>query len=510
MLRKILLREGASGMTRRGFLGGGCAAAVLAPGFAHAGMAPGAPANVGEIAGKGPLLRFGVASDVHIVKDWGDANSRGLADQERHLERALRWFDSLGADAVVFPGDMAHTGRVSELEALAAVWEKVFPRSVAADGRRVERLLVTGNHEVGQWPGLWDGIPDAELRRIRLDYDRAHLEANWKRIFREDYRLVWRREVKGVTFIGCQYPRPGTWHSPDICAGVRALARDLPADRPFFYVQHAHPAHTCYSEVGGAVAESESSTALAGFPRAVALSGHSHNTLCDERSVWQGAFTSIGCGSVAEAGPCYPGVPYDNGGAPYGPEYASQRMKCPPQVGNDGRGCLFVEVYADRLAVRRRSLSFDEPLGPDWIVPVPARLGGDFDFSRRRLAWPAPQFAAGARAMAEIPPQEPPCAGPGLVGRPVVRVSFPQAESVAGSRVFDYVVQAFAGGREVRRATVLAVGYDLPESRAGTGGECLFGVHELPKGVPTVFSVTPRNCYGACGRALLTDGLIPA
>ena len=49
MLRKILLREGASGMTRRGFLGGGCAAAVLAPGFAHAGMAPGAPANVGEI-----------------------------------------------------------------------------------------------------------------------------------------------------------------------------------------------------------------------------------------------------------------------------------------------------------------------------------------------------------------------------------------------------------------------------------------------------------------------------
>ena len=88
--------------------------------------------------------------------------------------------------------------------------------------------------------------------------------------------------------------------------------------------------------------------------------------------------------------------------------------------------------------------------------------------------------------------------------------SFPQAESVAGSRVFDYVVQAFAGGREVRRATVLAVGYDLPESRAGAGGECLFGVHELPKGVPTVFSVTPRNCYGACGRALLTDGLIPA
>ena len=107
-------------MTRRGFLGGGCAAAVLAPGFAHAGMAPGAPTNVGEIAGKEPLLRFGVASDVHIVKDWGDANSRGLADQERHLERALLWFDALGADAAVFPGDMARPGRGREPEAPAA------------------------------------------------------------------------------------------------------------------------------------------------------------------------------------------------------------------------------------------------------------------------------------------------------------------------------------------------------------------------------------------------------
>lgn len=488
-------------MTRRGFIGGAAA-------FGAVGV-PDLRADARTV-GEKPLMRFGVASDVHIVKDWGDASSRGLADQEAHLERALRWFDSLGADAVVFPGDMAHTGRVRELEALAAVWERVFPGSVSQDGRRVERLLVTGNHEVGQWPGLWDGLSDADLRRVRFDYDRAHLEANWRRIFHEDYRLVWRREVKGISFIGCHYPRPGTWHSPDILGDVRALAEGLPRDRPFFYVQHAQPAHTCYSEGGGAVAEPDSFAVLSDFPQAVALSGHSHNTPCDDRSVWQGAFTSIGCGSVAEAGPCYSTPCYDNGGAPYDPAYARQRMKCPPQIGNDGRACLFVEVYADHLVVKRWALSFDVSMGPDWIVPLPARSGGVFDYNLCQLQRPAPAFAASARAVAEIPAQEPPTVGPGLAGRPLVRITFPRAESVGGSRVFDYVVKAFADGREVRRTFVLDPDYAVPEAYARASGECLFGVHELPTGRQLRFSVAPRNCYGRAGAALLSNALVLA
>ena len=81
-------------MTRKTFLGGFGAAlgsAVLpATAFAKAGE---------------PIMRFGVASDVHIAVGWkegGDPERLGLRSQPYFLEKALRWFDANKADAVVF------------------------------------------------------------------------------------------------------------------------------------------------------------------------------------------------------------------------------------------------------------------------------------------------------------------------------------------------------------------------------------------------------------------------
>ena len=448
--------------------------------------------------GKDCIMRFGVASDVHVLSDWRDANCRDLDRQPECLEKALRWFDAEKADAVVFPGDFTHTGRVSEAERFAAVWEKVFPNCVAADGRRVERMIVTGNHEVGQWSSLWADMDDETLKRVRLDYDREHLAATWKRLFHEDYELMWKRKVKGITFIGCQWPRKG-FQDPDIENGIAALATDVPADRPFFYIQHAHPRNTCYGDPGGAESKERATRALSLFPNAVSLSGHSHNSLCDERSAWQGAFTSIGCGSVAEAGPAYENVKHDNGGAPYSPSYARQRMKCIPQIGNDGRCCLLVEVYCDRIVVKRRSLAFDEPLGQDWIVPVPARDDGEFSFVRRLSEWKPPQFPSGAQLKIEKCAESPALAGPGLVGKPCVRIVFPHAKPMGYSRAFDYVVKVADGDREILRTYVLDPGYYLPESHATADAESILGLHELPHGRRLTFTVEPRNCYGAVG-----------
>ena len=157
-------------MTRKTFLGGFGAA------FGSAVLPATAFAKAGE-----PIMRFGVASDVHIAVGWkegGDPERLGLRSQPYFLEKALRWFDANKADAVVFSGDMAHTGRMEELEKLVEVWNKVFPGMKRSDGEKVERMLVTGNHEIGQWPGLWSRYTDEQLRKIRFDYDREHINAN--------------------------------------------------------------------------------------------------------------------------------------------------------------------------------------------------------------------------------------------------------------------------------------------------------------------------------------------
>ena len=59
-----------------------------------------------------PNLRFGVASDIHIG---------GKKDAEATTERVLRWFASQNVDAVLCPGDIAHSGLIDELEKFAAI-----------------------------------------------------------------------------------------------------------------------------------------------------------------------------------------------------------------------------------------------------------------------------------------------------------------------------------------------------------------------------------------------------
>ena len=84
-----------------------------------------------------PLLRFGVASDLHVT-DWASAET---------FRRALRWFRDQGVDAVTVPGDLTDHGILPQLENVARSWREVFPDDRAPDGRRVERLFIYGNHD---------------------------------------------------------------------------------------------------------------------------------------------------------------------------------------------------------------------------------------------------------------------------------------------------------------------------------------------------------------------------
>ena len=467
-------------VSRRGFVGG-----ALAFGAFGAFGASGAE----------PRLKFGVMSDVHIGSK---------PDAEATAEKALRWFASENVDAVLCPGDIAHSGLIQELEKFAAVWRRVFPGGRRPDGGRVELMISTGNHDVDGWSGRWDGFPEEQMDARRFNW-KDNPVRTWRRLFGQEWSLVWRREVKGYTFIGSQ------WSSlnPPIVDYFREHAADLRGDRPFFYCQHAHPKGTCHGSYAMGGDKGESVAALSPFPNAVAISGHSHCAISDERTVWQGAFTSIGAGCVhAAAG----GFGYDNVTAYWHPSYRRKLMGSiadPKSYGGDakGGGCEVFEVYDDHLVVRRQSVEFMRPIGPEWMVPLPARSGGPLDFAVRRARREAegavPQFAADAKVVAEFCPGGHALEGVGHRGEPCIHVSFPRARTVGGSRVFDYTVEAAAEGMEspvVRR--IVAAGFAYPEECADIPGECLFSANELPAGRTIRLTVTPRDCFGLSGRPL--------
>ena len=461
-------------VSRRGFVGGALAA-----------FGGGAFGACGDAR---PRLTFGVVSDVHIG---------GKPDAAATLEKVLRWFASKNVDAVLCPGDIAHSGLISDLEKFAAAWQKVFPGGRRADGQKVELMISTGNHDVDAWGGRWKNFTEEQMDAQRFCW-KDNAQKTWQRLFGQDWSIIWRREVKGYTFIGSQ------WSSlnPPIEQYMRENAASFDPAKPFFYCQHEHPKGTCHGTYSIGNDRGESVRALSPFPNAVAITGHSHCAISDERTVWQGAFTSIGAGCMHEG--CG-GFDYDNVTAHWHPSYRTKLMASladPTPWGGDakGGGCELVEVYDGHLVVHRQSVAFGRPIGPAFIVP--ARKGGPLDFARRAAVNAAPQFAADATVTATYCPEGHALEGVAFKGKPCIHVSFPRAKTVRGSRVFDYIVEACAeGGTPVKRK-LIAAGFAYPEADADLPGECLFTPEEIPAGQTFRIAVTPRDCFGRTGRPL--------
>lgn len=437
-----------------------------------------------------PKLKFGVLSDVHIGAD----QSGHHADTETRLDKALRWLDEQKVDAVMVPGDIAHSGLIGELRRFAKVWNRHFPEGRARDGRPVERLFVTGNHDLDAW---WVKGDDARLSKILFAHGDNPARI-WKELFHEEWQPIWKKVVKGYAFIGSQWPTKAK--RPPIEDWFREHAAELRGPKPFFYTQHAHPKGTC--GFGKISADNGSSTrALSPFPNAVAITGHSHQTLTDESSVWQGVFTSINAGCLRSGDNDRNGV-YDSTYPHYSAKRKLDRMK--PLDPLEGGCGLLVEVYDDHLIVHRRALAYDCPLGEDWEIALPAAAGGPFDPDNQKRAGVAPEFASGAALKVErcaVAPVE--VAGPFLAGKPCVRLTIPHPRAPrAGSRVYDFEVELRVDGATKVKRLILANGYNVPEKLSDRETTCLFGADEVPAQGTVSFAVTPRTSFGVAGRPL--------
>ena len=83
-------------------------------------------------------LRVGILSDIHVE----GRKKAGL------FEKALRYFDAEKVDAVLVSGDLTVHGRLSEHRLVAETWFKVFPDDRRSDGTKIERIFITGNHDL--------------------------------------------------------------------------------------------------------------------------------------------------------------------------------------------------------------------------------------------------------------------------------------------------------------------------------------------------------------------------
>ncbi len=339
---------------------------------------------------KTPELRIAIISDPHIgFLGHINPNYYGLGllgNQSLWFEYALRWFREKGVDAIVVPGDMANACAykgiydgmtsadcaVKEMAQMGEIFRRVFA------GTDTRLVTIYGNHD-----NLCQG-------RERLNGGES---SPWEEAFGEPYAHINIKEVNGFTFIGANWGYEA--EARDI---IKAKARENP-DKPIFYIQHGEIAGTTCDTHRG----KESLVGINNvrdFDNVIALFGHTHCPITDERTIWQS----------------------EKEGAPKCTVISCSTFNYGDSTGDLLRGenlmtkhALYLTVLGKDVNVERLSFWTEEMLalaegkkteqnfslctksaGADWHFTI----GGErvMDFERRAALATAPEFPVGAVA----------------------------------------------------------------------------------------------------------------
>jgi 3',5'-cyclic AMP phosphodiesterase CpdA len=280
--------------------------------------------------GREPELVFPVISDVHIKKS-------GTIDMQK-FQAALKQLNEQAQkqDAVVIVGDLTDNGLQEEYDRFFSVYDvKKQPQAVS--------LITIGNHEYR------NGLSEADAQKRFLT------ETGMESIY--DHKVI-----KGYHFIilGSENRLTEGYYSKEqiqwLGEQLEQAVKDDPK-KPIFVFQH-HP-------IKNTVFGSEWSTGMNGellyntlkeYPQVIHFSGHTHYPLDDPRTIHQKDFTSVGTSSVSYI---WTGNGYLQGELPPGHQNISQG--------------LIVEVYKNKVVIKRRDFHKNDWTGEPWEIKLPVK-----------------------------------------------------------------------------------------------------------------------------------------
>lgn len=219
-----------------------------------------------------PVLRFTVASDVHIEDDdlspIEEARLAKLFEMAyKHAQNSETGYKKL--DAALFVGDFTNRGTLTSMQKFKSIVEK---------NKNAETKLVVslGNHEFFSDPSTTEAryretfSTEVDEHFVISGFHFIKLSASGEN-FNEE-KLQWLRQE------------------------LEKASQDTPKS-PIFVMQHQHVKGTVYGSTAWGV--DGLYEIFSDFPQVVDFSGHSHFPINDERSFWQQDFTAIGTGTLS-------------------------------------------------------------------------------------------------------------------------------------------------------------------------------------------------------------------
>ncbi|MDD6603261.1 MAG: metallophosphoesterase [Eubacteriales bacterium] len=320
--------------------------------------------QVKDFTTQGEGFKVGVISDTQLPP-----TEEALKNDDtyvRHLRDALTALKNNDVDMILFAGDIGDLGTYFAFETYENTINEVFGQ----DKPIIQTVM--GNHD------FWNKNAKSAINHIKA-FREVTGESPWTHYV-----------VNGYHFIGAS-PNCGMMKR-DYVLTVRWLEKELDAaskasdGKPIFVTTHNQPKDTCYgSDEWG---DSSLNEVLSKYPNVVLFGGHSHYSVLDERTIWQGDYTVIQTQSLSY-------IELETG---------KENGTVPPNADKTPMG--YIMEFTDKEILIHRMLFDGSDMGAEqkadrlWRLSLPYTNDGAYSFDTRKAANTVPVItdAAGTAA----------------------------------------------------------------------------------------------------------------
>ena len=276
---------------------------------------PGKVYNAGEIEAPRELspvfdeskiaLSLAAISDVHIEGS-SDAYANKFTSTLNQLKVKAAESDANGIDGVMVVGDLIQRAEITMAQNFKALYEDVFKPT------EVPMIYTIGNHDMNP---KYDWTPSTVAQSVAMantfgdEYFKTDIDNTMRNNYEARHCVIGGYHILAVTPNGDQ---PITY-SPNVITWLdQQLDAITKTDPNRYVIVLTHPMiyNTIYGSLLGEDGGVWTSTlpnywatrvltgVLEKYPQVVSFHGHLHFPINDPRSLWQGKWTALGCGST--------------------------------------------------------------------------------------------------------------------------------------------------------------------------------------------------------------------
>ena len=262
-------------------------------------------AETNEFDENAVVLSLGAISDTHIGNQYGSEDKFTNALKMLKTQAALH--DADGLDAVIVAGDLVNTVNTGQIYTFKTRYEQVF------DPVKVPMIYTIGNHDMNS-DYVWSTNTVSSNAVFHSILGDNYFLTDQDQTMRTNFEC--RHCIVGDYHILCITPNGSNPVIYDANATIwlnNTLKTITEADPQRYVLLITHPMiyNTVYgSDLGTYWYTSALTDILSAYPQVVTFSGHLHFPINDPRSIWQGDFTSVGCGSTSYM--AFEGGDYEN------------------------------------------------------------------------------------------------------------------------------------------------------------------------------------------------------